>query len=127
MFFKEDIKQVFNKLEIDVNDYILLMGGALVIHGIRETAHDLDIALSKVAFNEISQGKQISKAKWTGDNKIDLDEMEFFEHKHLHNTPSILINGIRVQTINSIIEWKRNGGREKDKRDIELILKHKLS
>lgn len=124
VFNKEKIKQTMNQLGIDNNQYILYMGSAMVMNGIRPTTNDLDLGVSKEIFRELAEGQNITIAKWTGDRKFDVGDIEVFEKQNLHEVPSEVIEGVRVQALSSVIEWKENGGREKDLRDIELIKEH---
>lgn len=125
MFNKEQIKNTINELGISNNEYILYMGGSLVMNNIRPTTMDLDLGVSKEVFATLSKGHDITIAKWTGDRKFDNGNLEIFEKIDLNNVSSEIIDGVTVQTLDSVIEWKQNGGREKDLKDIALIKLHR--
>ena len=44
----EDIRRRLAELALDTNEYRINAGGAMVLHGLREETHDLDIWLSLI-------------------------------------------------------------------------------
>ena len=43
----EDIRRRLAELALDTNEYRINAGGAMVLHGLREETHDLDIWCTK--------------------------------------------------------------------------------
>lgn len=124
MYTKEMIKQAIDILDLEAADYLLYSGNSLVMHGIRETATDLDIGVTPEIFARISKGEVIEEAKWTGQRMFKAHStIEFFEVPNLDETPSRMIDGVRVQSLMSVVAWKQQyGTREKDIEDLRRIL-----
>ena len=50
----EDIRRRLAELALDTNEYRINAGGAMVLHGLREETHDLDIWCTKKLGNALS-------------------------------------------------------------------------
>jgi len=105
-------------------------GAAMVIHGAREEATDIDISLPPetwmvvminfpeldvVSYPPIHEGDpQVRVLKFP--YEIDV-------HTRLVDKPTVNISGFRVDTLEDILKWKKWAGREKDQADIEVLEK----
>lgn len=51
----EDIRRRLAELALDTNEYRINAGGAMVLHGLREETHDLDIWCTKKLGDALAQ------------------------------------------------------------------------
>lgn len=122
MFQKETIKEGVSVLGLMPEDYCLITGTALVMHGIKEETKDIDISCTKEAFQALTaQGYPIKQGDFAR-KVIYSDEVEIFED--WHSGEIILIDGIPVASLESVIVMKKQLGREKDLADIAKIEAH---
>lgn len=119
MFTKESIIQTITEvLALSPQDYVLVMGGSMVMKNYRATTRDLDIQVKSNIFWKLAAGRNVTKAKATDNLTIQIGDIELFEMDNNTQPPSEIIDGITVQTDDSIIQWKTAIGREKDLNDI---------
>lgn len=121
---KNQMVKILKDLELDRPGCELCMGSALLMYGIRDEAHDADIAVSEDMFQEyLEKGYPIECNTW-GRERILIDingfEIELFRET-LMEVESKEFEGFYVQTLESIIKWKEHLGREKDLRDLKII------
>lgn len=124
MFTKEDIRQIITQAGFKSDDYVLFTGNSLVVRGIRETSDDIDLGVTSEIFEELHLDEPITLAKWSGVRTFKMGDIEVFEYPDLAVVPSEIIDGLNVQTLDSIIAWKKEFGREKDIADINLITEY---
>ena len=134
MLNKEDIKIKIKSLNFPVDTYALGTSGSLVLFGVKEWANDLDIDCDLTLYDSfLEKGYK----EWVYTPKeghfariIDLnDDVQLIRKENLNKDDIIFIDGIPVYNIESVRRFKGFLGREKDKKDIELIdkwLKDKL-
>ena len=117
---RKEILEQLNAFPYDRNEYWVITGSAMVINGIRGQAGDIDLGCSaKMADQLESDGYLFGRTK-DGNRWFKIGEfMEVFE-SWLYDSV-INIEGFQVISLNGLIEMKKNIGREKDFRDIELI------
>lgn len=117
---RTDILRILAQLPFHKNSFWVVMGGALVLHRIRNTTADIDIGCTNELFEQLKGcGYEISISR-SGLERIDYSALV-----HIYNkwpTDSIEnIDGISVASLASIIKDKQHFGRPKDLADIELI------
>lgn len=96
------------------------MGGALVLHKIRNTTSDIDIGCTNVLFEQLeSSGYRVCISK-SGRKRIDYNDIVHI-YKGWTVKSITYINGFSVASLSSIIEDKQRLGRPKDITDIALI------
>lgn len=105
-----EIKEILNKLALDKNNYCILGSASLVIRGIKETANDIDILITKEEFKKIKD--DIESIDYTIVEKID-KTIEWYD-----NYP--------LQTLEEMLKNKTKKNLDKDKATIE-ILKQEIS
>ena len=122
---KTDIIRRLETLEFDKNEYWVITGSAMVLYGLREETHDIDLGCTKKMADELDQrGFPVSLLD-DGTRKILCGpDVEIFEN-WLYGEVQWL-NGIPVISLEGLAEMKRSLGRDKDYRDIALI-EHILS
>ncbi|MEO0271600.1 MAG: hypothetical protein ABIM30_00705 [candidate division WOR-3 bacterium] len=118
--------------------YAVFGSAPLWVHGIRDSIHDLDVVVDKKTFHELAESDKfkqyISRGVLTGDPLIRIPtehgDIEIFYKipsapKGL--TPEKIISkaktyyGVPMASLEHVLEWKRNLGREKDLVDIKKI------
>ena len=101
-------------------DYWVITGGAMVLYGLREQTHDIDLGCTtRLADALEAQGAQVSIRK-DGTRKLVLDgDVEIMENWLYDRIEEI--DGVPVISLAGLTEMKRSLGREKDLRDIALI------
>lgn len=123
---KSTILKILKEDNLDPKRYIILSGASLVLQDIKEYTSDIDIAVDNTLYNEILNKYSCTFEKykdgykiWYIDNKIN------FSNNLYTTTKYIEIYGYKAQSLDSILELKRTLNRQKDKKDISLILDYK--
>lgn len=118
---RNDIIQYLENMNLPTNEFIILAGAALVLYGIKETTHDIDIAVSK-------QLEMILRNNYTYQLEVVQNGKKVYYINHILNFSQNLYDvdytihdGYHVQTIDSIIALKKRLNREKDVKDIKYI------
>ena len=123
MLDKKMILDVLNNYNLDKTKYIVISGAAMVLLGIKDTTNDIDIATTKEYYDYLLNNYNC-KLELKNMNNINvhyIDDIINFSYDFF-TTDCIIKNGIPVQKIEDLIELKRLLNRDKDKKDIELIL-----
>ena len=122
MFDKKSLLRRLQELPFSKNEYWVVAGGAMVLHGFRTQTHDIDLGCStRLADKLEQQGYVVSRCE-DGTRKILYSEnIEIFEN-WLDGSVEI-ISGIPVVCVDGLIQMKKKLGREKDLEDIALIEK----
>ena len=120
MLNKEDILNMLKREQLDTNKYWLTSTAALVLHGVKESANDIDIGAGTDFVNEyISYGKKLR----VGKNDVRIvsitDYIEVIENWYVDKIE--YIDDIPVASLEDIKRQKLELGRQKDFADIELI------
>ena len=120
MLDRNDIIERMSAFDYDRQRFWVSTGAAMVLHGVREFTHDIDIGCEHdVAEALIRSGCRTSRFP-DGGVKIQFDDViEVYENWSRGEV--VMIDSLPVLSLRSIIDIKRTLGREKDFRDIELI------
>jgi hypothetical protein len=119
MLNKKDILHKLKELNLPNKQYCVMTGAAMVLHGIKENTRDIDIACSEELFQDLLQkGYKLQQLKSFECIIID-DCIEIFRNWQAEDI--VYIKNTPVADIYSIRKYKKDLGREKDLRDIELI------
>ncbi len=118
---RADILERLRALDWPVEDYWLVAGGAMVLHGLRPETQDLDLgcttaradalAAAGVPFRYMDDGS----GRWFTVN----EEVEVFENWLQDRLE--LVDGVPVVSLKGLREMKLALGREKDLKDIARI------
>ena len=124
MFDKFSLLQQLRELPFSEEEYWVVAGGAMVLHGIRPQTHDIDLGCSTLLADKLEQqGYAVSRCE-NGTRKISYSEhVEIFEN-WIEGTVEIM-NGVPVVCVEGLIRMKKKLGREKDLADIVLMEKAK--
>ncbi|MDF2521747.1 MAG: hypothetical protein K0R84_2375 [Clostridia bacterium] len=119
MLNREQIMDKLKELNFPKEQFCVMTGAALVLHGVRQETADIDIGCTKELFAKLLQsGFELAAGKVYRGIVIE-GFIEIFEDWMPEK--SILIDGIPVADIHDIRRYKEQKGRDKDLRDIELI------
>ena len=122
MFDKCSLLQRLKGLSFSDEEYWVVAGGAMVLHGFRPQTRDIDLGCSTLLADELEQqGYAVSRCE-DGSRKIRYSEnVEIFEN-WIEGTVE-RISGVPVVCADGLIQMKRKLGREKDLADIAVIEK----
>ena len=111
--------KLVESLELPKNEYCILSGGALLLHGLREQTNDLDIEITEIGFELLKKKfKPILKDKEKKQYKIT-DDIECFIEPNIKDVD--FIEGYPCKSIISIYKYKKVLNRKKDQADIMNI------
>lgn len=119
---RREIIELLKSYKFDINEYIVLSGAAMVIHGLKDETNDIDISVTPEYYDyllshydcEFEKINEFNHAVYYIENVINFG-------RDYYDTERTIIDGISVQTIENIIRLKQYLNREKDKHDLELI------
>ena len=122
---KEEILNKLKEYNLDSKNFIIIGSAALVLNNIKETCHDIDIAVTK-EYND----SLLKKFKCTFDKEIDnykvyfIDDIINFSTHYYGEYQGEIKDGYLIQTPKEVLELKRKLNRQKDQNDIDLILNY---
>ena len=115
----EDIRRRLAELALDTNEYRINAGGAMVLHGLREETHDLDIWCTKKLGNALAQRCDVQVLPDGTRRFVPAPDVEIYENMLPGET--VFLNGIPVAPLEDVLALKRQLNREKDRRDIAVL------
>lgn len=115
----EDIRRRLAELALDTNEYRINAGGAMVLHGLREETHDLDIWCTKKLGNALAQRCDVQVLPDGARRFVPAPDVEIYENMLPGET--LFLNGIPVAPLEDVLALKRQLNREKDRRDIAVL------
>lgn len=123
--YKDDILKILESYDIDYNESIILSGASLVLQGVKEYTSDIDISVSDKVYHDLLKRYSCTLEKIVDNDKIwFIDDIINFGRTYYDKVEFYLLNGYKIQTIESILELKRELGRSKDMEDIKHILEY---
>ena len=117
---RQELIERVKALGFPKEDYWLITGGAMVLYGLREQTHDIDLGCTSRLADELErQGAEVSIRK-DGTRKLVLDgDVEIMENWLYDRVETV--EDIPVISLKGLKEMKLSLGREKDLRDVALI------
>lgn len=115
----EDIRRRLAELALDTNEYRINAGGAMVLHGLREETHDLDIWCTKKLGDALAQRYDVQVLPDGARRFVPAPDVEIYENMLPGET--VFLNGIPVAPLEDVLALKRQLNREKDQRDIAVL------
>ena len=101
-------------------EYRVITGSAMVLYGIRELTHDIDLECTPSMADRLEAEGYLYKKSPDGERSFKTGEdIEAFESRTRGD--AVYIEDIPVIPLGELAEMKRRLGREKDKRDLKLI------
>ena len=119
--------EMIRKIGISKTDWFVCYGAALVLWGIKEDTHDIDLSGNKKAFMLLeTRGYKVENyPNLPGVKYIKLsDKTDMFDMNTMTLPAAIVLHeGFYVQTPESVLVEKLARNREKDQKDVVLIRK----
>ena len=115
----EDIRRRLAELALDANEYRINAGGAMVLYGLREETHDLDIWCTKKLGDALAQRCDVQVLPDGTRRFVPAPDVEIYENMLPGET--VFLNGIPVSPLEDVLALKRQLNREKDRRDIAVL------
>lgn len=122
------MKEKIQALHLKKGDYVVVAGGVLAILGLRPT-NDIDLVVSQEMFNKLK-----SLPDWQVDYFNDQEVLKndpydvgvSFDGANLETLllDSLSRDGVEYMNPERLLNWKQKMNREKDQRDITLLLKY---
>lgn len=121
---KQTILDTLNKYNFDKQEFIILSGASLVLQDIKDSTLDIDITTSVNLYNQLLNEYDCVFEKET-DNYLVwfIDNIINFSTHYYDEIEYINYNGYKIQSLESILKLKQTLNRDKDKQDIEKIIK----
>ena len=117
---RNDIIEKLEMFPYDSKDYWVITGAAMVLYGIRELTHDIDMGCTLEMADRLEEEGYLYKYTSDGNRHFKIGEdIEVFENWLFDEVVSV--KGIPVISVKGLKEMKQRLGREKDKRDLQLI------
>ena len=126
---KQNVKKLLRRADIiermksfpyEQEDYWIITGAALVLYGIRQKTHDIDLGCTERMADILQQQGYLHKVMDDGCRWFKLSEdLEVFENWLYDEV--VRVDGLPVMSIRGIMEMKEALGRDKDLRDLQLI------
>ena len=115
----EDIRRRLAELALDTNEYRINAGRAMVLPGLREETHDLDIWCTKKLGDALAQRCDVQVLPDGTRRFVPAPDVEIYENMFPGET--VFLNGIPVAPLEDVLALKRQLNREKDRRDIAVL------
>ena len=117
---KADILEKLREFPYPREDYWISTGGAMVLYGIREETHDIDMGCTSALADRLEADGYPPKRLSDGSRSFHIGaDIEVFENWLDGEVEQL--DGVPVVSVDGLIAMKRRLGREKDLRDIRLI------
>ena len=123
---KEQILKILEKYNLDKNEYILISGSSMVMHGVKEYTRDIDLSVSEKLYEYLITNYKCTLEfhdEETNENVYFVDNFLSFSRNFYKDCKYEIINSIKCQTLEDIIRLKKKFNRQKDIEDIKLIEK----
>ena len=118
---KNLILKELRSISLPVEKYWVVMGAALVLHGVKETTQDIDIGCNLELFTDLLARGYELKLSHSGKKKISIKEnVNIYYEWEIKGY--VIIDSIQVEDLDGIINDKRKLGRDKDMDDIIKIM-----
>lgn len=117
---KQEIKSILRAFPYSPDDYWVIAGAAMVLYGIKDQTPDIDLGCSKKLADRLEAEGCPPRRSEGGNRWFRYGErMEIIENWLRDSITEV--EGLPVVTLKGLIEMKRELGREKDIKDIQLI------
>lgn len=118
---KKEIIDKINEFPYDHDDFWLITGAAMVLYGIKKETADIDMGCNKEMADRLEKEGFLYKHTESGNRWFKVgNDIEIFEN--WLNDAVTQVDEIPVITLKGMLEMKKELGREKDLKDIALIM-----
>lgn len=123
MLGKEKITALLKEAAFDRNEYWVVSGAAMVLHGIKDATRDIDLGCTSPMADHLEREGYPVEILQDGSRKIVFsDTIELFENWLAGDV--VLLEGLPAVSLEGLLNMKEALGREKDLEDIRLIKEH---
>lgn len=120
-FDRSMILKELRDLSLPIENYWVVMGAALVLHGVKKTTKDIDIGCNLELFTYLLERGYELKLSNSGKKKITIKEnINIYCEWNIKGF--VIIDSIQVADLDSIMIDKKKLGRDKDMDDINSIM-----
>lgn len=119
---RKGLLNLANTLNLPKEEYCIISGGALVLHGLREQTNDLDIDITKKGLDILSQSYSLKLVNERIQQYKVTDNIECFLVNKLESDIQYIDN-YPCESLTSIYNFKKRLNRDKDQADILAIEK----
>ena len=117
---RQELISRIRALNFPTEDYWVVAGGAMVLHGIRAQTHDIDLGCTKQLGDRLEAAGYLTDHLSDGSRRFEIDgDIEIYDEWRFDVVENI--EGIPVISIEDLIRMKKALGREKDQRDLARI------
>ena len=117
---KKELLDLVNTLDLPKEEYSILSGGALLLHGLREQTNDLDIDITEEGLDKLKENFAVELINESNKQYKVTDSIECFLVDKLDSDINFIDNYL-CQSLISIYNFKKKLNREKDQKDILAI------
>lgn len=122
---KKDILNKLKEYNLNRNKFIIIGSAALVLKDLKQTCHDIDIALSKEYNDYLLDSFNCTLEQTIDKHKVYfIDNIINFSTHYYGDYKGEIIDGYLVQTPQEVLDLKRKLNRDKDQNDVNIILKY---
>ena len=117
---KRDIIEQLKEFPFSREDYWVVAGSAMVLHGIREETEDIDLGCDAKLADELEKDGHLVQQTGDGSRRFRYgDHIEIFENWLYDSVKQV--EGYPVISVEGLLVMKKELGRPKDRKDIRLI------
>ena len=117
---KAEFLEKLDALQLDKTKYCITSGGAMLIHGLKETTHDIDIKVQPDYF-EALKSRFIFKKSPKFDYLYELNEYTEVAVQPFKKNDVDIVDGYPVLKLELELAWKIEHNRPKDKEAIKIL------
>lgn len=119
----KEFKDKLDKLPFSREDYYVISGGSLLLHGIRKETDDIDICLGQNLFETLTKNNSLRLSNKENICPIYLynGEIECIFKSREDFDCTTTTDGYQTESLTSILAFKIRRGLEKDLNDINKI------
>ena len=119
---KKELLELANTLNLSKEEYCIISGGALLLHGLREQTNDLDIDITEEGLDKLKENFSVKLINEQKKQYKVTDNIECFLVDKLDSDIKY-IDSYPCESLISIYNSKKRLNREKDQKDILAIEK----
>lgn len=117
---KAEFLERLNALNLDKSRYCIISGGAMLIHGLKQTTNDIDIKVQPDYFEELKARFSFKKSP-KQDYLYELNDytevaVQPFGEEDVH-----VVDGYQVINLELELAWKIEHNRPKDQESIKIL------
>ena len=121
---REELKELVESLNFSKDDYYILGSGSLLLYGIRDIAHDLDLCISEELFEVLKKQNRIVEGNANDCGFYPLASNVEVVVNPKQDFDRDFVDGYPVERLEKILAFKENRMNDKDQVDNVKIKKY---